>query len=192
MFGFLKTMSPMVRNTGLGLVTAAMVSAGTFLGLSIDKGAPMTAQFEGEVLKNYIDVVGVETWCYGETKVGRLEAGYTREYCMALFLKSYAKYSQSAYNCYDAEAKKHVTPAIHAGITDVFFNAGANCKSSMVRHLKAGKPMDACFSLLLYKYAGGKDCSIRSNGCFGVWDRRRKFYQMCALDAQKLPKGGLQ
>lgn len=191
-FGFLKNLPPNVKKAGLGLVTAAMVSAGTFIGLSVKDSAPMTAQFEGEVLRNYIDVVGVETWCIGETQIGRLEAGYTKDYCMALFLKRYPEYSRAAYNCYNAEAKKYVTPAMHGAITDVFYNAGAGCKSGMIRNLKVGKPVEACYSILNYKKAGGKDCSIRSNGCYGVWDRRIKFFQKCVLDAQRIPVGGLQ
>lgn len=180
-----------VKKIGLGLVTAAMISGAAFLGLSVDKGAPMTAQFEGEVLGNYIDAVGVETWCIGETEVGRLEKGYTREYCMALFLTRYPVYSAKVYNCYDAKAKRYVTPAMHSAITDVFYNAGATCKSGMIRFLKAGNPVAACKNILDWKKAGGRDCSIRANGCYGVWDRRLKVFPMCMNDAQRLPPEGL-
>jgi lysozyme len=191
MFSFMKN-KPVVKNTALGLVTAAMVSAGVFLGLADDKGAPMTAEFEGTVLANYIDAVGVETWCTGETQMGRLEKGYTREYCMKLFVKSYSVYSRQVYSCYNETAKKYVTPSMHAAFTDVFYNAGAGCKSNMIGFLKVGQPVKACNVILQYKRAGGKDCSVRSNGCYGVWDRRLKVYPLCVSDAQKLPIGGLK
>lgn len=181
-----------VKKTALGLVTAAMVSAGVFLGLAGDKGAPMTKEFEGTVLANYIDAVGVETWCTGETQLGRLEKGYTYDYCMKLFVKSYSVYSRQVYNCYNDNAKKYVTPNMHAAFTDVFYNAGAGCKSNMIGFLKAGQPVKACNVILQYKRANGKDCSVRSNGCYGVWDRRLKVYPLCVSDAQKLPIGGLK
>lgn len=191
-FGFFKNLPSNVKKTGIGLVTAAMVSAGAFIGLATTDSAPMTAQFEGEVLKNYIDVVGVETWCIGETQIGRMEAGYTRAYCMELFLKRYPQYSKAVYKCYDETAKRHVTPKMHGAFTDVFYNTGAGCKSGMIRHLKAGQPVQACYSILDYKRAGGKDCSVRSNGCYGVWDRRVKFFNRCVDDATQIPLGGLE
>lgn len=191
MLDFTKNTSFM-KNTALGLVTAAMVSAGVFLGLADNKGAPMTAEFEGTVLANYIDAVGIETWCTGETQMGRLNKGYTREYCMKLFVKSYSVYSRAVYSCYNDTAKKYVTPNMHAAFTDVFFNAGAGCKSNMIQYLKKGNPVAACNVILRYKNAGGRDCSVRSNGCYGVWDRRLKVYPLCANDAQVLMSGGLK
>jgi len=180
-----------VKRVGIGFVPAAMISAAAFIGLSTDKGAPMTAAFEGEVLGNYIDAVGVETWCIGETELGRLEKGYNHEYCTALFKARYPIYSAQVYNCYDAKAKRYVTPAMHSAFTDVFYNAGASCKSGMIRFLKAGNPVAACKNILDWNKAGGRDCSIRSNGCYGVWDRRVKAFLMCVSDAQKIPLEGL-
>lgn len=175
-----------------GVITAAMISTATFIGLSNDKGAPLTAAFEGEVLGNYIDTVGVETWCIGETEVGRLEHGYTKEYCMSLFLSRYSQYSKRVYDCYDAKAKRYVTPSMHAAFTDVFYNAGATCKSGMIRFSKTGNPVAACRNILDWKIAGGKDCSVRSNGCYGVWSRRVRLYHICIGDARRLPREGLK
>ena len=176
---------------GGGLVTAAMVSAAVFLGLTTPIGAPMTASFEGEVLRNYRDGVGVETWCIGETQMGRLEKGYTHEYCQTLFSARYPQYAAQLYSCYNDKAKRYVTPAMHAAFTDVYYNTGAKCSTGMIRNLKAGKPVQACDSTLQYKRAGGRDCSIKANGCYGVWDRRIKMYPICMNDAVKLPAEGL-
>jgi len=176
----------------LSLITAASVSAGAFLGLAGDKGAPMTAQFEGMVLSNYIDIVGVETWCVGETQVGRLETGYTKEYCEMLFKQQFNQYSARLYDCYDAKAKENITPAMHAAFTDVYYNTGARCKTSMIKELKAGNPVNACNAMLLYKTAGGKDCSVRSNGCYGVWDRRVKMHSLCLADAKLLEANNVE
>lgn len=55
--------------------------------------------------------------------------------------------------------------------------------SSMLRNLKQGKYIQACNSLLLYKYItknGRKvDCSIASNKCSGVWTWQVKRNKKC-------------
>ncbi|EOH1213474.1 lysozyme [Acinetobacter baumannii] len=52
-------------------------------------------------------------------------------------------------------------------------------KSSMLKHLKAGQYKAACDSLLKYKYVAKRDCSIRSNGCYGVWTRQLERHAKC-------------
>jgi lysozyme len=64
---------------------------------------------------------------------------------------------------------------------DFTYNFGAaNWRSSsMLRNLKAGNYKAACASLLKYKYVAKRDCSIRSNGCYGVWKRQLERYDKC-------------
>lgn len=177
---------------GGGLVTAAMVSAALFIGIASQHGQPMTGEFEGLVLKNYRDSVGVLTWCRGETQMGYLPDGdYTKEYCETLFSARYPQYSAKQYQCYNEKMKRYVTPKMHAGLTDVFYNTGSSCKTGMMRALKRGDPVGSCEYILRYKYAGGKDCSIRSNNCYGVWKRRVAAYDLCIDDAKQIPPDGL-
>ena len=51
--------------------------------------------------------------------------------------------------------------------------------SSMLRNLKQSKYVQACESLLKWKYVAKRDCSIRSNGCYGVWTRQLDRYNTC-------------
>lgn len=193
-FNWPKVLPKKTKTAATGLVTAAMVTMGAFIATTSDIGAPMTKSFEGEVLKNYIDSVGVETWCTGETQIGRLEKGYTREYCRMLFLSRYMEYSKKLYLCYDDTARRNVTPAMHATFTDVFYNTGARCKSGMVKLLQMGEPVKACEKTLDYKRAGGRDCSKdkgNPHGCYGVYDRRLKMLPICMNDALRIPRGGL-
>lgn len=192
MMDFLKNLPPKVKKTATGLVTAAMVPTTVFLLQAADIGAPMTAEFEGAVLRNYLDIGGVESWCIGETQVGRLESGYTLDYCKKLFFERYPQYAARVYACYDEKSKAYVTPMMHAAFTDVFYNAGAGCKSGMIRNLKAGNPVAACDIILAYKNVNGKDCSVRANGCYGVWDRRVKLHTKCIQDAKLIPSGGIK
>ncbi|MDC4828146.1 glycoside hydrolase family protein [Acinetobacter baumannii] len=59
------------------------------------------------------------------------------------------------------------------------YGIGAWSSSSMLKNLKVGKYKAACDSLLKYKYVAKRDCSIRSNGCYGVWVRQKERYQKC-------------
>lgn len=52
-------------------------------------------------------------------------------------------------------------------------------QSSMLRNLKAGNYKQACDSLLKWKYVAKRDCSIRSNNCYGVWTRQVERHSKC-------------
>lgn len=52
-------------------------------------------------------------------------------------------------------------------------------QSSMLRNLKAGQYVKACDSLLKWKFVAKRDCSIRKNGCYGVWTRQVERHSKC-------------
>ncbi|HBG31020.1 MAG TPA: lysozyme [Gammaproteobacteria bacterium] len=60
-------------------------------------------------------------------------------------------------------------------------------KSSMRKHLLAGRYREACDALLLWYRAGGRDCRLPENwgpdGCKGVWTRQQERHAKC-LSAQ--------
>lgn len=51
--------------------------------------------------------------------------------------------------------------------------------SSMLRNLKVGQYKAACDSLLKWKYVAKRDCSVRSNNCYGVWTRQVERRSKC-------------
>lgn len=60
------------------------------------------------------------------------------------------------------------------------YGTGAWAKSSMRRHLLAGRPAAACAALLAYKFSGGYDCSTPGNRvCAGVWTRQLARHKKC-------------
>ncbi|KRI46531.1 lysozyme [Acinetobacter pittii] len=59
------------------------------------------------------------------------------------------------------------------------FGQSAWSGSSMRRLILQGQPRQACDALLKWKYVAKRDCSIRSNGCYGVWTRQVDRYQKC-------------
>lgn len=64
------------------------------------------------------------------------------------------------------------------------YGVPATCRSSIVRHINAGRYVEACNAYTLYKYSGGYDCSIPGNRvCSGVWKRNLERRDRC-LGAQ--------
>lgn len=63
------------------------------------------------------------------------------------------------------------------------YGIGNWTNSSIRRNLLAGQYVNACKSLLLYKFQNGRDCSLSQNwgpkGCKGVWTRQQKRYADC-------------
>lgn len=69
------------------------------------------------------------------------------------------------------------------------YGIGTWQKSTMRRELLAGDYAKACGALLLYRFAGGYDCSTVINGqpntrCYGVWQRQQKRHNQCLGGAQ--------
>ncbi len=59
------------------------------------------------------------------------------------------------------------------------YGSGSWRNSSMRKNLLAGDYVAACNSLLKYKFVAKRDCSIRSNNCYGVWTRQQERYSKC-------------
>lgn len=51
------------------------------------------------------------------------------------------------------------------------YGAAATCNSTIVKRINAFDYAGACEAYLMWKMVAGRDCSIRSNGCYGVWLR---------------------
>lgn len=63
------------------------------------------------------------------------------------------------------------------------YGTSATCRSSMVAHINALRYAEACQAYGLYKRVAGRDCSIRSNGCYGVYTRSMERVRKC-MEAQ--------
>jgi lysozyme len=148
-------------------------------------GAPLTVSFEGQSLVPYYDSVGVRTVCHGETEHVE-DRQYTTAECKDRFDIQYGFYSFATARMYNSKAQSVLTPEIHAAMTDMSYNVGLGAveKSTMIKELNAGNPAAACNAILLYNKAGGRDCRVRSNNCFGVWDRRLKIHKLCMKGVQ--------
>lgn len=139
---------------------------------------------EGFRSKPYYDVGRVATVGYGSTvhENGRAvkitDAPVSREKADKMLRAHVAK---------DEAKLKAMLPGVELSQAeyDVFVNFSYNFgtetfrKSSMRRELLKGNHKAACRALLRYKYAAGRDCSIRKNGCYGVWKRQLERHNKC-------------
>lgn len=53
------------------------------------------------------------------------------------------------------------------------------CNSGALKLVNAGKHTEACHALGNWYRAGGRDCRIRANNCYGVWTRRQWEIDLC-------------
>lgn len=139
---------------------------------------------EGLVLRPYRDSVGIPTIGHGTTvyedgtRVKLTDKPITPERADRLLRAHVAK---------DEYKLKQSLPGVMLSQTeyDVYvdfayqYGMAAFNRSSIRRHLLAGNHAAACRALLKYRYAGGRDCSIKRNNCYGVWKRQLERYNRC-------------
>lgn len=110
--------------------------------------------FEGERHKVYRDVVGVATYCIGETKNPQWGKVYTHEECQKLLEGRLEEFRAALRKCVHVALPAPVEGAMLS--LEYNIGAGAFCKSSIARKLNAGDFAGACDSLMLYDRAGGR------------------------------------
>ncbi|GAB3249264.1 lysozyme [Chitinimonas naiadis] len=132
--------------------------------------ASLTMQSEGEVLKTYVDPIGIPTLCYGHTGpdvvAGRVA---THDECKALLYEDLAKALAEVDRCVPG-----LPMAPRAAFTDFVFNVGGSkfCSSTMAKKARAGDMPGACAELSRWVYAGGKELP-------GLVTRRAKERAIC-------------
>lgn len=148
-------------------------------------GVIYTAGYEGFTSKPVIPVkgdvptigIGTTVYCNGK-KVTMKDPSITKEEALRQ-LKCHMQKDAKGFN--QSLSGVRLSQAEYDIYMDFTYNFGlANWKSSsMLRNLKQGKYKEACNSLLKWKYVAKRDCSIRKNGCYGVWTRQVDRHKIC-------------
>jgi lysozyme len=139
---------------------------------------------EGTVLPVYRDPTNILTACTGETHYivtpGDIKPGatFTREQCTEALYRSMWEHAQPVIDC---TAPANLTTGQKQSFLDFTFNVGGAtfCKSSIARKAKAGDVNGSCEAILMYRFAGGHDCSKDRHFCGGIWTRRQAEYRVC-------------
>ncbi len=147
-------------------------------------GVAFTAGYEGFSSKPYLDSGKVATIGYGSTvypngqRVKMTDAPVTKkqgmDYLQIHMTKDAQRFNRSLQGVKLSQAEYD----LYMDFT-YQFGTGAWQQSSMLRNLKSGQYSQACKSLLKWRFVAGRDCSVRSNNCYGVWTRQQARYQKC-------------
>jgi len=168
----------------IGSIVAASFG-GFFISDVSNEQVNATAQKEGYAPKPTIPVKGdvptigngTTVYCNGK-KVTLNDPAISKEKALQE-LKCHISKNVPAFNATLKNVK--VSQIEYDLYNDFVYQYGINAwkGSSMLRNLKAGQYLQACKSLLKWKYVAKRDCSIRSNNCYGVWTRQVDRYQKC-------------
>lgn len=179
-----------------------VIVAGT---LAASMAAAMTSYFESSgkmILTAYQDQGGVWTICDGITRGVRPGMTVTEDWCKTAKLEELERHSEPL-----AKVPYDLPVNVQVAWTDFCYNVGTGAcsRSTGMKLLIAGETAEACERILDWRMTTVKgrkvDCSISSNGCNGIWTRRKAERDVCmgelsVRDAQKifagLPVGGVQ
>ncbi|ALH95603.1 glycoside hydrolase family protein [Acinetobacter equi] len=164
-----------MQNKTKYLAVVLTASLGFFVGLE---------KYEGFSAKPYKDTGGVVTQGIGSTvkpdgsKIKMTDKPIDRKTAQE-WAKAHVSKDETAFKKSLQGVKLSQTEYdVYLDFTYNFGQANWN-KSAMLTNLKLGRYEQACKSLLLYRYVKKKDCSIRSNNCWGVWVRQKERYDNC-------------
>lgn len=151
-------------------------SAVAVLGISA-AGLGFIQHEEGTVNRAYLDSIGKPTICTGHTGPEvRLGLVYSDAQCAELL--------RTDANSAAAAVKRTIKVPLYQyefdALVSFCFNVGNyNCTTStMFKLINQGRYDEAGPQLLRWRYAGGKDCSVRANNCYGVYTRRHNEYAL--------------
>ncbi len=136
-----------------------------------------TSGHEGTRNTPYRDSGGVWTVCKGQTGVPMHY--YTDEQCddmLAATLEVVAAQIEANTPGFDA-----LPNGVKVATSDFAYNVGINAyaRSSYRTMLISKNISGACEQLLRWRFVAGKDCEVRANNCYGVWQRRQAERSMC-------------
>lgn len=155
----------------MGRLTTAVRTSVAALVLST-AGIGFLQTEEGHSNRVYLDSIGKPTVCTGhmdaKMKVGTY---YTDEQCAELLRTD----TDSAAYAVRQLVKVPLYQYEFDALVSFCFNVGnGNCRSaSLFKVLNNGDYAAVPYQLSRWRFAGGRDCAVRSNNCYGVYLRRQ-------------------
>lgn len=128
--------------------------------------------WEGKRNTAYLDIVGVPTVCFGETRGVKLGDKYTDEQCKAMLGEGLVEFEQGMRKC--LVRPDTIPDKSYAMFLSLTYNIGqgAFCRSTIARRLNSGDIRGACDGLLAWNKAGGKVVQ-------GLVNRRKAEHKLC-------------
>jgi len=121
-------------------------------------GCAVVGGYEGLRLNTYLDVVGIPTVCYGETRGIKMGMKFTKGQCDAMLVEGLDQFAQKIEACVPSLADRQtVTDKRYVAHLSLAYNigTGAYCKSTVARRQNAGDQRGACDAFMMWNRAGG-------------------------------------
>lgn len=133
--------------------------------------------WEGKRNNAYLDIVGVPTVCYGETRGVKLGDRYTDEECKAMLGDGLDEFAAGVNKCLTDPSK--VPDKTYAAFVSLAYNIGqgAFCRSTVARKANANDFIGACNAIPAWNKAGGKVVK-------GLVNRRKEEQKLCLEGAR--------
>jgi lysozyme len=154
------------------IISAGVLAAAAMIAI------PFIGDQEGDKLDSYEDVVGVWTVCEGVTGP-QVKPGLkmTKSQCDALDKSKIGQFMTSV----ASKLTVAVSPETLAAHTSFAYNIGiaGYARSKTLKLTNAGKIKQGCEAMANWETAGGLDCNVRENGCYGLVERRDDEINLC-------------
>lgn len=153
------------------MVTKTQKVAGGGIAAALVLAVPLVATWEGKRNDPYLDVVGVPTVCYGETRVAMRR--YSDAECTAMLATAVRGFAEPVARCSPTIADR---PYQLAAATSLAYNIGvaAYCRSTADRRFDARDFKGGCAALKFWNKAGGRVWQ-------GLVNRRAAEYRLCMV-----------
>jgi GH24 family phage-related lysozyme (muramidase) len=141
----------------------------------LEVAVPFIGRWEGLRLSAYLDIVGVPTVCYGETKGVLMGDTYTKAQCDAMFSREVLDYRNRLRPAFTSDTvADRLTLERDVAYASLAYNVGVHGtgKSTAVRRLNQGDIAGACQALGWWNKAGGR--VVR-----GLVNRRTEETELC-------------
>lgn len=161
----------MNKKIASGILAAAMACCLPFINVH-----------EGESLESYEDVVGVWTICHGITHGITPGMTKTEAECDELTKSTLAQFMDEV----AAALTIQPSPKLLAAHTSFAYNIGISGYrgSSALRETNKGNFEAGCHAMSSWHSAGGKNCLVKANNCYGLIKRRSDEIALCLAGIQ--------
>ncbi len=136
-------------------ISSAQSSDAAFLEVAV----PFVGRWEGLRLNAYLDIVGVPTVCYGETKGVQFGDSYTKAECDAMLAREILSYRDRLRSAFARDTIVNRLPIPRdVAFTSLAYNVGVSgtANSTAVRRLNEANVTGACTALGWWNKAGGR------------------------------------
>ncbi len=151
-----------------------LLSASALVGLVMHEGYTDQAVIP---VKGDVPTVGFGSTTHADGSPVQMGDTTTPQLALVRAMQDVQRFEQNLKDCVTVPLAQYEYDAL----VSFSYNIGeaAFCRSTLVKKLNQGDYTGACSELLRWRYVAGRDCSKRTNNCYGLFKRRQDEYRQC-------------